>query len=186
MTVGSSSRVLVVIPGLPEQRSGGGMLLYELLAWLVTRDGPRGDVAAVMPVPESRRAELTALRHDPALAGVQWHPLDERRVPGVRGRIGRMLGPLPADMAKVATPANAAILEEVRSTFRPTAELAVSPADVASLDRLGGRADTVYLPPLMRPRTLDRSAVTPGGVLITTNLAYQPNVVSLEWFLRDV
>ncbi len=63
---------------------------------------------------------------------------------------------------------------------------AVSPTDVAPLDRLGGRHDTVYLPPLMRPRPLDRSAVEPGTVLLTSNFAYQPNVTSLEWLLREV
>lgn len=63
---------------------------------------------------------------------------------------------------------------------------AVSPADVPPLDALGGRSDAVYLPPLMRPRPLDRSAVEPGSVLITTNFGYQPNVVSFEWFLREV
>jgi len=63
---------------------------------------------------------------------------------------------------------------------------AISPADVAPLDRLGGRSDTVYLPPLMRPKPLDRSHAEPGTVLITTNLAYQPNVTSLEWFITKV
>jgi hypothetical protein len=62
----------------------------------------------------------------------------------------------------------------------------VSPADVGPLNSLGGRGDTVYLPPLMRPKPLDRSAAVPGTVLITTNLAYQPNVTSLDWFLREV
>jgi glycosyltransferase involved in cell wall biosynthesis len=255
-------RPLVVIPWLPEQRSGGAALLYELLAWLRERAGPDGEAAVVVPVPDARRPELEALERNPTLAGLQWHPLEERRTPGFRGRLARMLGPLPADMAKIATPANAARLASVRTEFRPTVELAVSswalaaypeqalvpgtrlvmvnvdpdivrhdgpwlaglwpdsdaivrklacvidrpkvrrvcrralvtagrvgaisPADVAPLDRLGGRSDTVYLPPLMRPRPLDRSQAEPGTVLITTNLGYQPNVTSLDWFLTDV
>ena len=255
-------RILVVIPGLPEQRSGGGLMLYELLAWLADRVGPSGAVAVVVPVPHARWTELESLERDPAFPHTHWHPLDERRVPGLSGRVQRMLGPLPADMAKVATPENASMLEAIRTSFRPTVELAVSswalavyrgqtftpgtrlfmvnvdpdivrhdgplfalgrfdadaalrklaclidrpkvrrvcrqalatagrvgavsPADVAPLDRLGSRSDTVYLPPLMRPKPLDRSAAVPSTVLITTNLAYQPNVTSLEWFLREV
>jgi glycosyltransferase involved in cell wall biosynthesis len=255
-------RILVVIPGLPEQRSGGGVMLYELLAWLADRVGPTGQVAVVVPVPHTRWSELEAVERDPAFPRTHWHPLDERRVPGLAGRLQRMLGPLPADMAKVATAENASMLEAIRTSFRPTVELAVSswalaayrgqaftpgtrlfmvnvdpdivrhdgpvlalgrldadaalrklacaidrpkvrrvcrqalttaarvgavsPADIAPLDRLGGRSDTVYLPPLMRPKPLDRAAAVPGTVLITTNLGYQPNVTSLEWFLREV
>lgn len=256
------SRILVVIPGLPEQRSGGGTLLYELLVWLLERAGPDGEVAVVVPVPDARWPELESLQREPTLAGLRWHPLEERRTPGLRGRLARMLGPLPADMAKIATPANIAMLDAIRTAFRPTVELAVSSwavapyrdqvftsntrlvmvnvdpdivrhdgpwlagawpdadaimrklacaidrpkvrrvcrralaaaarvgaisqADVAPLDRLGGRSDTVYLPPLMRSKPLDRSRAEPGTVLITTNLAYQPNVTSLEWFLNEV
>jgi glycosyltransferase involved in cell wall biosynthesis len=255
-------RIFVVIPGLPEQRSGGGAMLYELLAWLDDRVGPDGRVAVVVPVPKARRSELETLERDPAFPHTHWHPLDERRVPGLTGRLQRVLGPLPADMAKIATPENAAMLEAIRASFQPTVELAVSswalaayrgqafttgtrlfmvnvdpdivrhdgslfhgllpdcdaalrklacaidrpkvrrlcrralataarvgavsPADVTPLDRLGGRSDTVYLPPLMRPKPLDRSAAVPGTLLITTNLAYQPNVTSLDWFLREV
>jgi glycosyltransferase involved in cell wall biosynthesis len=255
-------RILVVIPGLPEQRSGGGVMLYELLAWLADRVGPTGQVAVVVPVPHTRWSELEAVERDPAFPRTHWHPLDERRVPGLAGRLQRMLGPLPADMAKVATAENASMLEAIRTSFRPTVELAVSswalaayrgqaftpgtrlfmvnvdpdivrhdgpvfalgrldadaalrklacaidrpkvrrvcrqalttaarvgavsPADIAPLDRLGGRSDTVYLPPLMRPKPLDRAAAVPNTVLITTNLGYQPNVTSLEWFLREV
>ena len=257
-----ATRTLVAIPGLPEQRSGGGTLLYELLVWLRDRAGPDGQVAVVVPVPAARWPEYESLQRDPTLAGLHWHPLEERRTPGLRGRLARMLGPLPADMAKIATPANTSILDAIRTSFRPTTELAVSSwalapyrdqvcpsnarlvmvnvdpdivrhdgpwlagiwpdtdalvrklacaidrpkvrrvcrralataarvgaisrADVAPLDRLGGRSDTVHLPPLMRPKPLDRSHAKPGTVLITTNLAYQPNVTSLEWFVRDV
>lgn len=63
---------------------------------------------------------------------------------------------------------------------------AISPADVATLNALGHRADVCYLPPLMKPRPVDRSTVIPGSLLITTNFAYSPNVGSLAWFLREV
>ena len=255
-------RVLVVMPGLPEQRSGGGLMLYELLAWLVDRAGRRGQVAVVVPVPESRRGELAALEADPVLRGVHWDPLQPHRAPGLWGRLRRACGPLPADMAKVATATNEALLEAARARLRPTVELAVSswalaayesrafapgtrlfmvnvdpdvvrhegawfaggrldadallrkiacaidrpkvrricrralataarvgavsPADVAPLDRLGSRRDTVYLPPLMRPRPLDRSAAEPGTVLLTSNFTYSPNVTGLAWLLREV
>jgi hypothetical protein len=260
-------RILVVLPGLPDQRTGGGMMLYELLAWLVDHVTPQaasppGQVAVVVPVPDARQGELTTLEADPALRGIHWHPLTEHRTPGLRGQLERMFGPLPADMAKWATPENAAVLEAARTSLRPTVELAVSswalaaypdqafapgtrlfmvnvdpdivrhdgpwidrgrpdadaivrklacaidrpkvrricrralataarvgavsPADVAPLDRLGGRDDTAYLPPLMRPRPLDRAAAEPGTVLLTSNFAYQPNVTSLDWLLREV
>jgi glycosyltransferase involved in cell wall biosynthesis len=259
-------RILVVLPGLPEQRTGGGIMLYELLAWLVAHvaptSGSAGQIAVVVPVPDARRGELATLQADPALRGVCWHPLTEHRTPGLRGQLQRACGRLPADMAKLATPANAAVLEAARASLQPTVELAVSswalaayrgqsfapgtrlfmvnvdpdivrhdgpwlhrgrpdadaiirklacaidrpkvrrmcrralataarvgavsPADIAPLDRLGGRSDTVYLPPLMRPRPLDRSAVEPGTVLLTSNFAYQPNVTSLAWLLREV
>jgi glycosyltransferase involved in cell wall biosynthesis len=215
-----------------------------------------------MPMTPSREPQLEALRRDPWLTHVQWHPLPERRLPGIAGRLRRMLGTLPADMAKVAMPENVARLEAVRAALRPTVELAVSswalaayrgqafaegtrlfmvnvdheivrqampavltaqavgkallrklacaidrpkvlaiskralstagrvgaisPADVATLNRLGGRSDVAYVPPLMRPWPLDRSGAIPGSVLITTNFTYSPNVESLGWFLREV
>lgn len=253
----AADRVLCVMPSLPDACSGGGVVLFELLALLAGRVRPAGAVAAVVPVNPPRRPQLDLLQRDPALAGVEWHPLEEHRVPGTYGQLMRMLGPLPADMAKVATTTNMSRLEAIRAEFQPTVELAVSswalasyarqlptantrlcmvnvdpdivrhdgpwrdcdavlrkiacmidrpkvrricrralataarvgaisPADVAALDRLGSRSDTVYLPPLMRPRPLDRSAAVPGTVLLTTNFAYQPNVTSLEWFLGDV
>lgn len=61
----------------------------------------------------------------------------------------------------------------------------ISAADVPALNRLGGRADVAHVPPLMRPRPLDRSQVEPDTVLITTNFTYSQNVTSLEWFFRE-
>jgi hypothetical protein len=62
---------------------------------------------------------------------------------------------------------------------------AISAADVPTLNRMGGRQDVAYMPPLMRPRLADRSHVDPGTLLITTNFTYSPNVTSLEWFFRE-
>lgn len=61
----------------------------------------------------------------------------------------------------------------------------ISAADVAMLNRMGGRQDVASVPPLMRPRPVDRSHAEPGRVLITTNYTYSPNVTSLEWFFRE-
>lgn len=258
----SRQRVLAVLPGLPEPGYGGGVVLYELLAWLADRVGPDGEIAVALPMTPAGEAGLTALRADPALTRVEWHPLPERRLPGIYGRLGRMLGRLPADMAKAATAENVARLEALRAEFSPTVELAVSswalaayrgqafaegtrlfmvnvdheivrqampavfsaravgralvrklacaidrpkvramsrralatagrvgaisPTDIATLNRLGGRSDVEYLPPLMRPRMLDRSRAVAGSVLVTTNFSYSPNVESLAWFLREV
>jgi len=255
-------KVLVVLPGLPEPGYGGGAVLYELLVWLVDRVSPDGQIAVALPMTQAGEAGLAALRADPALTRVEWHPLPERRLPGILGRLRRMLGSLPSDMAKVATTENITRLEALRAEFSPTVELAVSswalaayrgqafaegtrlfmvnvdheivrqampavlsaravwkalvrklacaidrpkvlatsrralataarvgaisPTDVAPLNALGGRSDVVSLPPLMRPRLLNRSEAVPGSVLITTNFSYSPNVDSLAWFLREV
>lgn len=255
-------RILSVLPGAPEQGSGGGIVLYELVVWLAHRAGPTGEIAVAMPISPERQPQLKALQQDPLLQRVTWHPLAERRLPGVAGQLRRMLGTLPADMAKVATPENLARLEAVREALRPNVELAVSswalaayrgqalpegsrlfmvnvdheivrqampavfsaravgralvrklacavdrpkvlalsrralatagrvgaisPTDIPTLNAIGGRTDVASVPPLMRPRLLDRSAAVPGSVLITTNFSYSPNVGSLAWFLRDV
>lgn len=258
----SLQRVLAVLPGLPEPGYGGGIVLYELLAWLAEQVGPGREVAVALPMAPAGQPILEDLRADPVLTRVKWHPLPEKRAPGIVGRLGRMLGSLPSDMAKAATAENVARLETVRATMQPTVELAVSswalaayrgqafaegtrlfmvnvdheivrqampavlsaravgkalvrklacavdrpkvlamsrralataarvgaisPADVTQLNRLGGRSDVGYLPPLMRPRMLDRSGAVPGSVLVTTNFSYSPNVESLSWFLREV
>jgi glycosyltransferase involved in cell wall biosynthesis len=243
----SDHRILCVLPGLPETRTGGGIVLYEIVAYLATR----GHVEVVVPVPAHLSAEFEATSREGAFADVVWHPLVERRTAGLRGYVSRMLGAAPADVAKYAVEENRLILERCRATLEPTVELAISSwalaayrdfalpkdarlymvnvdprivtyfgpslkrkvatlldrpkvtrlcrraltmagrvgaisaADVVDLNRIGGREDVAYVPPLMRPRPLDRSQVEPFSVLITTNFAYPPNVVSLETFLRE-
>ena len=244
----SEQRTLCVLPAVPEQTTGGGLLLHELLAFLKTR----GPVAAVMPVSEAiTSAPRAAAAHDD-LAGIEWHRLRELRVPGLFGYVTRVLASIPSDASKVATAANHDRLERVRRGFRPTVELAVSSwalaayeglwfppttrlfminvdpeivrydgpslkrrlaclidrpkvdrlcrralsmaaqvgaisaADVPALNRMGERNDVAYVPPLMRPKPIDRSRAEPHSVLITTNFTYSPNVTSLEWFFREV
>lgn len=62
---------------------------------------------------------------------------------------------------------------------------AISAADVPALNRMGNRQDVAYVPPLMRPRPVDRSRAERGTVLITTNFTYSQNVTSLKWFFRE-
>jgi hypothetical protein len=240
-------RILCVLPGLPETITGGGIVLFEIVAYLATR----GHVEAVVPVPAHLATEFEAARQDPALAGVVWHPLLEHRTPGLSGYVTRVLGAPPADVAKYAVETNRLVLERCRAALEPTVELAISTwalaayrdfalpkdarlymvnvdprivtyfgpslkrkvatlidrpkvarlcrravtmagrvgaisaADVADLNRMGRREDVAYVPPLMRPRPLNRSRAEPFSVLITTNFTYPPNVVSLEAFLRD-
>lgn len=241
------NRILCVLPILPERTTGGGVLLLELLAHLVSR----GQVAAVVPVAPGAEAHFRQLQADLALEGIHWHGLECRRTPGLKGYAERLLSPLPAEMTKFAVEGNWKLLERARRELRPTVELAVSswalaayrdarlppaarlymvnvdPAiiwhygwslkrllaaavdrpkvdrlcrralalagaigaisaeDMPQLSRMGGRCDLRYVPPLMRPRPLDRSRAEPYSVLITTNFTYSQNVASLEWFLRE-
>lgn len=62
---------------------------------------------------------------------------------------------------------------------------AISEADIGELGRMGGRTDVAHVPPLMRPRPLDRSDIVPGTVLVTTNFTYSQNRASLAWFLQE-
>lgn len=241
------TKILCVLPAVPELHTGGGVLLHELLAFLASR----GCVAAVVPINAATQPVLEACTVHPDLAEIEWHGLPECRTPGLRGYVERLAGRLPSDAAKVATAENQATLERLRKTFEPTVELAVSSwtlaayreqrltrdallfminvdpeivrydgpslkrriacmidrprvsrlceqalataarvgaisaADVPALNCMGNRHDVAYVPPLMRPRPVDRSHAQPGTVLITTNFTYSQNVTSLEWFFRE-
>jgi len=242
----ASPRVLCVLPNLPERRTGGGILLFEVLVYLRSR----GAVAVAVPVAAHAEAEFQDVRNDPLLHGVQWHALKPERTPGVSGYLGRLVSPVPAEVAKFATDTNRSVLAQARREWQPTVELAVSSwalaaypglslpadarlymvnvdpdivrydgpslkrrlaawvdrpkvdrlcrralstagrvgsisaADLAALNRMGRRDDVVYVPPLMRPQPLDRTAAEPNTVLITTNFTYSQNVTSLEWFFE--
>ena len=116
------SRVLCVLPSLPERRTGGGILLFEMLVYLRSR----GAVAAVVPVPGHLEAEFEEVCNDPLLEGIEWQTLRPQRTPGLRGYLGRLLSPVPADVAKFANEANHVILARIRRDWQPTVELAVS------------------------------------------------------------
>lgn len=115
-------RILCALPGLPETKTGGGIVLYEIVAHLVTR----GNVEVVVPVPGHLQAEFEETKRDPAFAGIVWHPLVDGRTPGLLGYVSRMLGAAPADVAKFAVEENRVILERCRAAFQPTVELAIS------------------------------------------------------------
>lgn len=240
-------RILCVLPNVPERRTGGGILLFELLAFLACR----GKLAVVVPVLPHLENEMDEARREPLFNEVEWHLLQPHRTAGLGGYIARLLSATPAEVTKFATNANRILLADLRRTFAPTTELAVSSwamaaypglslppggrlymvnvdpdivrydgpslkrrlaaaidrpkvtrlcrlalagatrvgaisaADVPSLNRIGGRDDVAYVPPLMRPQPLDRSHVVPNTVLITTNFTYSQNVTSLEWFFRE-
>lgn len=246
-TTDAHRRTLCVLPGIPERRTGGGLLLFEVLAYLATR----GQIAAVVPTVGHVRGEFEETTGDPLLAGVEWHALEPERLPGITGYLHRLVSPLPAEVAKFATASNRGTLDSLRRRFAPDVELvisswalapyanlalpsrsrlymvnvdpdivrydgpslkrrlasvvdrpkvrrlcrralsmagrigAISTADVPELNRLGRRADVTYVPPLMRPRPVDRSKAVPNTVLITTNFTYSQNVTSLEWFFRE-
>ena len=239
--------ILCVLPSIPERRTGGGILLFEVLAHLATR----GRVAAVLPVMPHVAPEWDEARHDPALAAVEWHPLEPHRVPGLGGYARRILSPVSAEVAKFAVEDNRRTLAAARRILRPDTELAISTwalapypdlalprdvrlymvnvdpdivrydgpslkrriaslverpkiarlcrralaqagrvgsisaADVPALNRMGGRTDVAHVPPLMRPRPVDRTQAEPGRVLVTTNFTYSQNATSLEWFFRE-
>jgi len=240
-------RILCVLPVLPEATSGGGVLLHELLQYLLSR----GTVVAMAPVHAYRRPQYEKLLDDDKLRGIEWHPLEEHRAPGLLGMLGRAMAAAPSEVSKFTTSNNRRLLKAVRDHFRPTVELAVSswalaaydghafvPAtrlymvnvdpdivrhdgpplsrklacaidrpkvarlcrqalatasrvgsiserDVPALNRMGGRHDVAHIPPLMRPRFVNRSAVEPFTALITTNYTHSQNATSLRWFLRE-
>lgn len=120
--MGNLQRTLIVLPNLPEQRTGGGILLFEVLAYLVTR----GNVAAIVPVPPHLAAEFAEVQRHPLLGGVEWHVLRANRTPGAIGYLERLLSAAPAEVAKFSLEENRRLIEDVRRTFHPTTELAIS------------------------------------------------------------
>jgi glycosyltransferase involved in cell wall biosynthesis len=238
--------IMCVLPAVPSPNTGGGTLLYEVLAYLRSR----GSVHAVVPVATHLHEEYEALQRDSVLHGVEWHALARPTSRGALARLATVLSPLPGDVHKFATSENQRLVRELRARCRPDVELliaskaaaaferarlpdgvrvymmdvdpaivrydgpslkrrlatvierpkvdrlcrrvlaaaarvgSISPLDVPILNRLGRRGDVTYVPPLMRPRFLER-AVESGRVLITTNFTYPPNVQSLTWFFRE-
>jgi glycosyltransferase involved in cell wall biosynthesis len=239
-------RILCSLPAIPDRTTGGGVLLYEILLYLLSR----GQTHVCLPVPRHLVDAYSAIASDPAFVGVRWHPLQESVATTRLTRAWRLLNPLPVEVVKFTSAANQAVLSEARRSLRPTAELvissraiaahaghqlpamtrlymmdidphivrydgtsikrlmttalerpkvarlcrkalamagrvgAISRADIPELNRMGGRNDVQYVPPIMRPQPADRRHTDNFHVLITTNFSYQPNVASLDWFLR--
>lgn len=63
---------------------------------------------------------------------------------------------------------------------------AITQKDATEIEDQCGRSAVEYLSPLMRPKPVDRSAVDPNLILITTNFTYVHNQHSLRWFLSEV
>lgn len=240
-------RILCSLPALPDRNTGGGVLLYETLLYLLTR----GTVDVVVPVARHLTAAFSELASHAEFAGIRWHPICERAQANALGRLRRLISPLPAEVFKFATARNQATLAKAREQAKPTAELlissralapyptlsalsasrlymmdieprivrytgpsarrrlasriehpkvlrwcgralaaagrvgAISAADVAELNQLGHRSDVRHVPPLLQPRPTLRDRVDAFHVLITTNFSYPPNVIALDWFLRE-
>lgn len=124
--------ILCVLPGIPERRTGGGLLLFEVLAYLATR----GSVAAVVPVAGHLRSELDETVRGPLLAGVEWHHLVPRRVSGAAGYLQRLVSPAPAEVAKFAHQRNRDELDSLRRRVRPDTELVISSWALAAYPNL--------------------------------------------------
>jgi hypothetical protein len=107
-TLPADRRIVCVLTGIPERRTGNGILLFEVLAFLATR----GKLAAVMPAAKPLREEFAEACADPLLAGIERRPLKEFCVPGLRGAIQRLLA--PAEVTKYAAEHNQRILSHMR------------------------------------------------------------------------
>lgn len=119
--------VLCVLPSIPSPTTGGGTLLYEVLAYLRTR----GSLHVVVPIIPHLQREYEAVVSDPVLAGVSWHMLVPSPARGIFGRAARIVSRLPGDVYTFASPANQQVLEAVRDTAKPRVEIIVSSKAIA-------------------------------------------------------
>lgn len=117
-----TERILCSLPALPDRTTGGGVFLYETLVYLLTR----GTVHVCLPVARHLGEVFSAIRNDPVLAAVEWHPLTEPQPATQFDRAYRILSPTPVEVLKFATRANQAVLEETRRALTPIAELLIS------------------------------------------------------------
>jgi len=127
-----SHRIYCVLPDLPDRATGGGVLLYETLVYLLTK----GTVHAVVPVARHLEDAFQSLARTPDLAGVKWHALHERPSAGLTGKLRRLLSVAPAEVWKFATPTNHTAVEEARAACYPTAELLIASRAAAAYRRL--------------------------------------------------
>lgn len=125
-------RILCSLPTLPDRSTGGGVLIYETLLYLLSR----GTVHVSLPVARHLGDEYTALRSDPSLAAVQWHPLTEPPATSRLNRGWRLLTPKPVEVQKFLTRTNLESLRDARRRLNPTAELLYSSRVLAACDGL--------------------------------------------------
>lgn len=123
-----AERILCSLPALPDRNTGGGVLLYETLCYLLTR----GSVHACVPVPRHLADTFAELESDPALEGVHWHPLAEAGATTFFSRLGRLCSLTPVEVLKYSTPANQAVLADARRMLNPTTDLLVSSWAIAA------------------------------------------------------
>jgi hypothetical protein len=121
-------RILCSLPALPDRTTGGGVLLYEALSYLLTR----GELHVCLPVPRHLTASFSALKNDPVLAALHWHPLAEALSPSRLGRAAQLLESTPVEVLKFSTSANEAVLTTARAELCPTAELLISSRAIAA------------------------------------------------------
>jgi glycosyltransferase involved in cell wall biosynthesis len=121
-------RILCSLPALPDRNTGGGVLLYEALCYLLTR----GELHVCVPVPPHLTASFSTLKNDPVFAAVHWHVLAEAGSPSRLRRAARLLAPTPVEVLKFSTTANAAVLTAARGKLCPTAELLISSRAIAA------------------------------------------------------
>ena len=120
-------RILCVLPALPDRNTGGGVLLYETLAYLLTR----GTLHVVVPVAKHLAKQYSALTALADLEAIVWHPLREQIPNGSFGKALRLASPTPVEVFKFATIANQGVLNAARALCAPTAELLISSRAVA-------------------------------------------------------
>jgi hypothetical protein len=94
---------------------------------------------------------MDEVRREPLLGDVEWHMLQPHRTAGLAGYLTRLLSATPAEVTKFATEANRILLANLRRTFAPTTELAVSSWAMAAYPSLspppGGRLYMVNVDP---------------------------------------
>lgn len=124
-------RILCSLPTLPDRNTGGGVIIYETLVYLLTR----GTVHVCLPVARHLQAAFTALRNDPELAAVRWHQFEENASASRITRGLRLLAPAPVEVQKFLTPANLSLLSDARRLLNPTGEVMISSRVIAACAR---------------------------------------------------
>lgn len=241
--MGVVMKTLLSIPELPSTKTGGGVLLHELLHFLAVR----GAVDVVLPVAPHQAADFEQLGAAFADLPVGWHTLEAQSYT----QVGRLRSGLPVEVLKNRSEDNCRCLEDLRRRLEPDCELlisswalgayrgsclppkarlymvnvdpeiirprdgsffrkieawwerrcvkglcrkalqgagaaaAITSKDAAVLGRWRG-APVEHLPPLMRPKPVERSGARKDVLLITTNYTYDHNRRSLDWFLGEV